>query len=492
MANLATQAKSGRKTVGPLRYEHSFVVKALAVTAWHRKTVAVQRRNPNYELSAIRRLKLLRSEDTLVSETPTSTRQAELKERVQALRLPTPAKGATTSRLPWAICVLVSGLLAWQVYLSKVRVVPETEAAATSPSTDSKAKVAASQAPSSPANRDPDVVLEDKGHVIPAHQILVSPKVSGMIVELFIAEGRRISKGEVLAELEKVDYAADRDRALAILKRAQATQERALARQSESLNGSRNLEKEQAEAELAEAKTELTRVTAEHDRNVELKRKGALTDKDFDQSEASYRAAQQRTRRLEAALALMKEGERQERKDMARLEVTQAEADVLQAQADLVKAQWRLDNCTIRAPISGTILKKNAEEGNIVNPIAFNGSFSLCDMADLSDLEIDLSVGERDISKVFVGQRCEVRADAYKDRVYQGRVDRLMPIADRAKASVPVRVKVSVPTDEEGVYLKPEMGATVTFFKRDSATPVTDAEVPATDAEAKAPRLPSK
>ena len=64
-------------------------------------------------------------------------------------------------------------------------------------------------------------------------------------------------------------------------------------------------------------------------------------------------------------------------------------------------------NCTIRAPISGTILKKNAEEGNIVNPIAFNGSFSLCDMADLSDLEVDLSIQERDIARIFPGQKCK-------------------------------------------------------------------------------------
>jgi multidrug resistance efflux pump len=132
----------------------------------------------------------------------------------------------------------------------------------------------------------------------------------------------------------------------------------------------------------------------------------------------------------------------------------------------LAKAEWRLGNCIIRAPISGTILKKNAEEGNIVNPIAFNGSFSLCDMADLSDLEVDLTIQERDISKVFKGQKCKVRAEAFPDRVYDGYVSRLMPIADRAKGAIPVRVKVTVPAEEEGVYLKPEMGALVSFLNK--------------------------
>ena len=132
----------------------------------------------------------------------------------------------------------------------------------------------------------------------------------------------------------------------------------------------------------------------------------------------------------------------------------------------MAKAQWRLDNCIIRAPISGTILKKNAEEGSLVNPIAMQGFYSLCEMADLSDLEVDLTIQERDISKVFKGQKCKVRAEAFPDRVYEGYVSRLMPTADRAKGAIPVRVKVTVPAEEEGVYLKPEMGALVSFLKK--------------------------
>ena len=128
------------------------------------------------------------------------------------------------------------------------------------------------------------------------------------------------------------------------------------------------------------------------------------------------------------------------------------------------KAKWKLDNCRIVAPIKGTILRKNAEKGNNVNPIAQVGTTSLCEMADLSDLEVELNIPERDIAVIRVGQRCSVRADAWPDRVYSGVVSRLMPIADRAKAAVPVRVKVTVPADEEGVYLKPEMNAKVVFL----------------------------
>ena len=97
-----------------------------------------------------------------------------------------------------------------------------------------------------------------------------------------------------------------------------------------------------------------------------------------------------------------------------------------------------------------------------------NGSFSLCEMADLSDLEVDLPIQERDVARVFKGQKCKICAEAYPDRTYDGYVSRLMPIADRAKGAVPVRVKVSVPAAEEGVYLKPEMGVNVSFL---GATP---------------------
>src|SRR5262249_541017 len=118
------------------------------------------------------------------------------------------------------------------------------------------------------------------------------------------------------------------------------------------------------------------------------------------------------------------------------------------------------------APVTGTILTKKAEEGNIVNPVAFNVAASLCDMADLSDLEVDLNIQERDIANVFKGQQCVIRPEAFPGRAYKGQVSRLMPIADRAKGAVPVRVKVAVPREEEGMYLKPEMSVVVSFLAK--------------------------
>ena len=310
-----------------------------------------------------------------------------------------------------------------------------------------------------------EIALEAKGYVVPAHQILVSPKVSGMIVELNVEEGRRVAKGDVLAVLESTDYAAEVERA-----RAYARLARERLRELE--NGSRPEEIKQAEAELQETEAMLPQLESEYKRAADLRRRSSTTQQDFEQSESKYLAQQKRADRLRFALKLLQLGPREEK-------IAAAKAEVAQADADVVKAEWRLGNCTIRAPISGTILKKNAEEGNIVNPIAFNGSYSLCDMADLSDLEVDLNVQERDIALVRVGQKCRVRVEAYPERVYEGQVDRLMPIADRAKGAIPVRVKVTVPAAEEGVYLKPEMGAIVTFLNPAATAVAAQEESPA-------------
>jgi multidrug resistance efflux pump len=298
-------------------------------------------------------------------------------------------------------------------------------------------------------------VLESKGYVIAAHQILISPKVSGTVTRLTFEEGKRVKKGDVLAEIEDVDYRTDCDHAVG---------ECELARQKllEMEHGNRPEEIAQAKAQLQESEANLITLEADWKRMQLLREKKVATEADFDAARSKYQAMVRQIERMRFAYTLMQLGTRKERID-------QAKADLRTAESNVEKARWKLSNCKIRSPITGTILKKNAEEGNLVNAIAFSGSVSLCEMADLSDLEVDLTVQERDIANVFKGQKCTVRAEAFPDRVYQGVVSRLMPIADRAKGAIPVRVKLTVPREEEGVYLKPEMGAVVTFYSGEAA-----------------------
>lgn len=410
--------------------------------------------------------------DTSMPSAPPKSRSEEpegnsaLSDRVRSLRLPDRhARRRTTATLAWTLVFILlaaTSFLGYREYQRGDLFGTNSPAPGLTSSTDT-ASATATESSGGPAENQvaPQAVaesgkiaLESKGYLVPAHQILVSPKVSGMVVKLFIEEGMRIEKGQVLGELEKVDYEAD-------VRRAQASLLLSRARRDLMKAGSREEEREQAKAELAEAQRQLEQLKQEHERNIALRArdKALVTDSAFDEQASLYESAIQKVKRLAFRRDQILNGNRKE-------EIQAAEAEVEQFEAELQKAEWRLSNCTIRAPISGTVLKKNAEEGNVVNPVAFNGSFSLCDLADLSDLEVDLSIQERDISKVYPQQACQIRSEAYPDRIYDGFVDRLMPIADRAKGAIPVRVKVKVAKSEEGVYLKPDMSAVVTFLNQ--------------------------
>jgi multidrug resistance efflux pump len=375
-----------------------------------------------------------------------------LSDRVRSLRLDKPTQAAPRSTwLPWTLCLLLAGSTAGLGYVAFGPAGSETKNLAG----DSSSGTSATSGLSTFSNNQiapGEVVLDRKGYVIPAHLILVSPKVSGMIERLSIEEGQRVKKDEVLAELETIDYKADYDRAVGSVRVA-------WQRFLELYTGNRGQEIKQAKAELEEAEANKQQLYLDWKRNTRLTGTSAMAIRDYEQADYAYRAMERRVEKLRQAYELMLEGARAER-------IHAAWGDVEQAEADLTKAKWRLDNCMIRAPVSGTILTKKAEIGNLVNPIAFNGSFSLCEMADLSDLEVDMSIEEREVSKVFKGQLCKVRPEAFPEREYRGVVSRLMPSADRPKSAIPVRVKLIVPREEEGVYLKPDMGVIVLFLKK--------------------------
>jgi multidrug resistance efflux pump len=377
-----------------------------------------------------------------------------LSDRVRSLRLPadrpTGAGSSRTAWLAWLLCCLFAASTAALGYQAANRSESPSD---TSPG---ERQIPASLLSNATAASAGEIATESQGYIIAAHLIQVSPKVSGMVMKLNFIEGKRVKKGDVLAQLETVDYEAERNH-------AKATVESARQRLLELTNGNRPEEIEEAKAELAEMEAQRQQLFLDWKRNTELKTGTALAQRDYEQAYAAYKAMDRRVERLRQALKVMIEGPRKER-------IAAADADLRQAEALLAKAEWQLDNCTVRAPVSGTVLSKKAEEGNVVNPIAFNISASLCEMADLSDLEVDLNIQEREIAKVFPGQPCRVRALAYPDRIYEGLVSRLMPQADRAKGAVPVRVKLNVPHEEEGLYLKPEMGATVTFLKQESSS----------------------
>jgi RND family efflux transporter MFP subunit len=151
--------------------------------------------------------------------------------------------------------------------------------------------------------------------------------------------------------------------------------------------------------------------------------------------------------------------------------VVVAEAAVRQAQADTEFYRALLANTEIRAPFSGTVVKKMAEVGESVAPIPpgvniSTASGAIVALADLDTLEVEVDVAESNVAKLSADQPAEVTAEAFPDRKFNGRLRQIIPTADRTKATVQVKVTI-LDKDKD---LKPEMSARVQFTEK--AAPV--------------------
>lgn len=152
-----------------------------------------------------------------------------------------------------------------------------------------------------------------------------------------------------------------------------------------------------------------------------------------------------------------------------RLEVLAAQLGAARAQADLAKANF--ENTNVRAPFAGTVLRKDAEVGEIVAPSSAGGGLTrtaIVTMADLQTLEVEVDVNEAYIAQVRNGQGARITLDAYPDTSFAGRVRQVVPTADRQKATVLVKVSIL----DRDPRILPEMGAKVVFTAREGAAAV--------------------
>jgi HlyD family secretion protein len=134
---------------------------------------------------------------------------------------------------------------------------------------------------------------------------------------------------------------------------------------------------------------------------------------------------------------------------------------------DYAKAQ--LDATTIKAPVSGTILERTAEKGELVTAQFASGAEggprgSVVALADLDDIQVELDIAQDDFAKLGPKQEATVILDAFKDRSYKGAIAEISPEANRQKATVQVKVQITNPD----AYLRPEMNATVQFLENNN------------------------
>jgi len=241
-----------------------------------------------------------------------------------------------------------------------------------------------------------NAVLVASGYVVAQRKAAVASKGTGRLVYLGVVEGDRVKEGQIIARLEDSDV------------RAQLAQAEA------------QLQVNQADLQNAEQT---------------LKRTRALADSNFSS---------------QAAL------------DSAQAHYLQVKSSITVAQAVLKGAQVALENTVIRAPFDGTVLTKNADVGEVVAPLAASAfsKAAVVTIADLRSLQVEADVAESNLSGVSVGQPSEIVLDAYPDVRYPGYVAKIVPTADRAKATV--QVKVAFKSYDSKVL--PEMSAKAHFL----------------------------
>jgi RND family efflux transporter MFP subunit len=255
-------------------------------------------------------------------------------------------------------------------------------------------------------------VLNASGYVVAQRKSALASKVTGRLVWLGVEEGNSVKENQVIARLENEDVKAAKDQAEANLNVALS-----------------NLE--QTKAELQDA-------TLSFNRNKELIARGVIAQSVYDDALARYQ-------KTSAA-------------------VTAAEAAVKASSAALKAANVALEYTLIRAPFDAVVLTKDADVGDIVTPLgaAANAKASVITIADMSSLEVEADVSESNLSKIRVGQPCEIQLDALPEQRFRGGIHMIVPTADRSKATVMVKVRF---LDKDGRIL-PEMSAKVAFLSR--------------------------
>ena len=251
-----------------------------------------------------------------------------------------------------------------------------------------------------------NAVLTASGYVVARRKAAVASKGTGTLVFLAVDEGDRVKKGQVIARLDDSDVAAS------------------LRRARENLRV--------AEADLDDAKINFERMQ-------KLVGTRAI-------AQANYDAADARYKRVLATI------------EAAKFAVQEAEVAV--------------ENTRIIAPFDGTVLKKNADVGEIVAPLAgaVSSRAAVVTIADMSSLEVEADVSEANITRVSANQNCEITLDAYPQQRYPGYVSNIVPTADRAKATVMVKIKFK----QYDQRVLPEMGAKITFLVAGASADATN------------------
>jgi len=271
------------------------------------------------------------------------------------------------------------------------------------------------------------------GKVEPITKVEIKSKASGIVKKLYVDYGDRVKKGQLLAQLDKVEIEAQVAQSKAALQAAQA-----------------NLTSSQADWQRAKVDAEgpdVPLLKRAYERALGMAKAGVVSQSDLDDAQKNYQ------------LALNKQNVAKAQVTVLRAKIAQAQAEVAQDQANLDQAEEQLSYTDIVAPIDGLVLSRDVEVGDAVSSILVLGSSAtlVMTLGDTSQVYVKGKVDESDIGKVYLGQPARIKVESFKDKTFYGKVTKISPMGVEKDNVTTFEVRVSI--NNPGGELKAEMTA---------------------------------
>ena len=368
---------------------------------------------------------------------------------LEGLRIDRSAPAVDASPSPWARSIIIGGIAV--IVLIGIATLAYRLLGGSAPEVDVVRAVAEG------GDVSGSVVLTATGYIVPHHTINVNSKVTGRLKWIGVEKGDLVKEGQVLVRLEDDEFRAQYQQAVGAADSARAYL-------AELQNGSRPEEIAQAQHNLDEARATLADDKLTLDRTRELANQGVVSRQALDDAVAKFDADQQRVNSLDKVAQLSKLGPRAE-------EIARAKGALTQAEGQAAYAKSLLDATVIRAPVSGTILDRTAEKGELITAQFASGSAggpqgSVVSLADLGDIQADLDIAQDDFAKLGPHTKAIVGVDAFPDLHWNGVIAEVSPEANRQKATIEVKVQILNPDS----HLRPEMNTTVRFIADENKT----------------------
>jgi HlyD family secretion protein len=271
------------------------------------------------------------------------------------------------------------------------------------------------------------------GKVTPITKVEVKSKASGIVKKLYVEYGDRVKKGQLLAQLDKIEIEAQVEQSKAGLEAAEAS-----------------LKSSQADYERAKVDAEgpdVPLLKRAYDRAIGMAKDGVVSASALDDAQRNYELALNKQNVAKAQVTVLK------------AKIAQSQANVMQDEANLKQLEEQLSYTDITSPIDGIVLSRDVEMGDAVSSILVLGSSAtlVMTLGDTSEVYVKGKVDESDIGKVYLGQRARIKVESFKDKTFDGKVTKISPMGVEKDNVTTFEVRVSI--QNPGGELKAEMTA---------------------------------